>query len=69
MIGSGTGKMGTRRMRYCAQCGCELGMFDDRHYERTDTCGKAECERNARDEELARREEAHDELDKLNGWD
>ena len=66
---TGTGKMGTVAMRYCAFCGDELGMIDSRYYDRNDTCGKLICERWARDQARAEREEAHRDLDERMGWD
>jgi len=56
------------RMRFCWQCGEELGLIEDRNYDPMDTCGKRECEREAREAERARREEAHEELDRNMGW-
>src|SRR5690348_11005910 len=38
------------KMRHCWFCGDELGVIEDRHYQRGDTCGKPECEREARDQ-------------------
>lgn len=46
-IGSGTGMMGTRKERFCAQCGASLGFIDSCYYERGDTCGALQCERDA----------------------
>ncbi len=34
------------RMRFCFNCGEELGVYAD--YDPLDTCGKLECEREAR---------------------
>jgi hypothetical protein len=34
------------KMRHCFVCGEELGCYDD--YDPLDTCGKRECEREAR---------------------
>ena len=34
------------RMRHCFNCGCKLGYYSD--YDPLDTCGKNECEREAR---------------------
>ena len=56
------------KMRYCAQCGDELGVYEDRNHMRYDTCGKLECERAARDDALAEREEAHERLDRDMGY-
>lgn len=35
-------------MRYCFNCGEELGVMKSIDYDPLDTCGKAECEREAR---------------------
>lgn len=37
-------------------------------YDRLDNCGKQECEREARDAMQGEREEAHERLDRDNGW-
>lgn len=56
------------KMRRCWFCGVEIGLIEDRYYDRlTDTCGAPECEREMRfalDEE---REEAHRQLDEDRG--
>lgn len=46
-----------------------MGVIEDRYYRRGDTCGKAACERDARDAEHEARQEAHDKLDRDMGWD
>ena len=56
------------KMRYCWYCGEELGVIENRHYDRSDTCGKQECERAARDAARAEREESHERLDRDMGW-
>lgn len=56
------------KMRRCWNCGTEMGLIEDRHYERRDTCGKRECEREARDEAQAEREDAHEQLDRDGSW-
>jgi hypothetical protein len=58
----------TARMRHCWFCGDELGMIEDRNYERTDTCGKLECNRETREAARADRDEAHEQLDRDWGW-
>ena len=35
-----------KRMQYCFWCGEELGIYDN--YDNLDTCGKRECEKEAR---------------------
>jgi hypothetical protein len=56
----------TAKMRHCYFCGDELGVYAD--YDRFDTCGKKECDSDARDSLQAEREEAHEQLDRDNGW-
>lgn len=56
----------TAKMRHCYFCGAELGVYAD--HDRLDTCGKAECERDARDQGQQEREDAHERLDRDNGW-
>lgn len=56
------------RMRYCWVCGDELGIIEDRHYNRDDTCGKRECEREARLAAIDERNEAHERLDRDMGY-
>ncbi len=46
----------------------EMGLIDDRYFDRRDTCGRTECERAARDAEQAEREEAHERLDRDLGY-
>ena len=58
----------TRRMRYCCWCGDAIGLIEDRHYDRSDTCGKSECEREARHAARDERAEAHEQLDRDMGW-
>ena len=60
--------MSTAKMRHCFNCGAELGVFENRHYDRLDTCGAQECEREVRDMIRAEREEAHEKLDRDMGW-
>ena len=60
--------MNELKMRFCCVCGKELGMFSDRYYDRSDTCGKRECERVMRDMEAQERDEAHQRLDDDRGW-
>jgi hypothetical protein len=58
-----------KRERFCWVCGDSRGIIDDRNYLRSDTCGMPSCEREARDQERAEREEAHERLDRDRGWD
>lgn len=57
------------RLRHCCVCGAEMGLIQDRHYDRNDTCGKTDCEREMRDQHEAYRDEAHERLDRDMGWD
>lgn len=59
--------MGKERMQFCFNCGAEIGVFRAYHGD-INTCGAQECEREARNTEAARREEAHEQLDRDNGW-
>ena len=54
-------------MRHCYYCGEPLGRYRD--YDRLDTCGKSECERDVRETAQAERFEAHEQLDRDMGWD
>jgi len=45
-----------------------MGVIEDKYYDRSDTCGKRECEREARDQARAERDEAHEKLDRDMGW-
>lgn len=56
------------KMRYCCVCGEELGLIEDKHYDRSDTCGKQSCDREMRDAMQAERDEAHERLDRDMGW-
>lgn len=52
--------------RFCFNCGTPLGV--SAYFDPLDTCGAQECEREARDQVAAEREEAHEELDRERGW-
>lgn len=54
------------KMRHCFNCGAELGCYAD--YDRADTCGAQECNREARDSIAEERDDAHERLDRDNGW-
>lgn len=54
--------------RFCFYCGESMGFIENRHYDRRDSCGKRECAREERDAAEAEREEAHERLDRDNGW-
>lgn len=66
-----TGKQADRttaKMRFCWNCGAEMGVIERKFYDSRDTCGKSECEREARDATRAERDEAHEQLDRDMGW-
>jgi hypothetical protein len=54
------------KRQYCWWCGEELGVFIA--WGPRITCGKIECEREARYDEQAERQEAHEQLDRDMGW-
>jgi DNA-directed RNA polymerase subunit N (RpoN/RPB10) len=58
--------MGDAKMRRCFNCGRDIGVYAD--YDRRDTCGSQECERQARHDEQSERDEAHEQLDRDMGW-
>jgi hypothetical protein len=51
------------KLRHCWNCGDEMGVIEDRYYDRMDTCGKRECERAARYARESERAEAHRSVD------
>lgn len=55
------------KMQHCFNCGAELGVYDRMPGDR-DTCGAKECEREARDADVAERDQAHEQLDRYMGW-
>lgn len=54
--------------RYCWNCGKSLGAIETKFYDRRDTCGARECERESRDAYREEREDAHRYLDDRMGW-
>lgn len=54
------------KMRYCFNCGEELGRYND--YDRFDHCGERECAREAYNAHEEMREQAHEELDRQLGY-
>ena len=58
--------MGKMRMQHCFNCGAEIGVYTD--HEPLDTCGKRECEREARNQTEMERADAHERLDDDMGW-
>lgn len=59
--------MGQPKMRNCFYCGEELGVSS--WSDPFDHCGKQECASEAQYAERSEREEAHERLDRDNGWD
>jgi hypothetical protein len=53
----------TTQMRYCWNCGKEMGVYADRDYDSSDTCGAIECEREARHAAREEREETRRRLE------
>ncbi len=60
--------MDKAKMRHCWYCGAELGMIENKYYDRTDTCGRSECDRELRHQMAAERDDAHEQLDRDMGW-
>ena len=58
--------MKANKLRHCWFCGAELGNYAD--YDRYDTCGKPECDRETRLAIEEERREAHENLDRERGW-
>ena len=58
--------MNAPKERFCPNCGESLGVYPN--WDRYDTCGARECEREMREEIRYEREEAHDRLDQEMGW-
>jgi hypothetical protein len=58
----------TTKERFCWYCGDSMGLIESRYYDRRDTCGKLECQREERAAYQEEREEAHRELDERMGW-
>ena len=56
------------KQRYCWVCGDDMGIIENRLWDRRDTCGKLECNRAAADAERERREQSHRDLDDRMGW-
>lgn len=59
--------MAKERMQYCFNCGAELGIYRPEPGD-IECCGKRECMREMRDAYAQEREEAHEDLDRENGW-
>jgi hypothetical protein len=58
----------TAKQRYCWNCGEDMGFIENRYYDKHDTCGKLECQREAQAMYREEREEAHRDLDERMGW-
>lgn len=58
------------RVRHCWYCGADMGFIEDRYYNRLDTCGESECDREARNAWEDERREAHERVDRNfdGGW-
>ena len=58
------------KVRYCWNCGEDMGFIENRYYDRMDTCGKRECEREARNAFEEERQRLHDAVDDYysGGW-
>lgn len=56
------------KRHHCWNCGADMGVWDRRYCDSTDTCGKQECERAAREAVEQQRDEAHEQLDRDLGW-
>lgn len=54
------------KLRHCFNCGKPVGTYAD--WDRLDTCGERQCEREARYVRDAERDEAHEKLDRDMGW-
>lgn len=57
------------KMQYCFNCGAECGVFEHFYHRDLVTCGKGECEREAReqaryDDDMARERAAEDGYDR-----
>ncbi len=59
--------MKEKKMRHCFTCGTEIGRYTD--YDNLDTCGEPECNREAQNVASMQRQDAHEQLDRDNGWD
>lgn len=60
--------MMSSKERFCCYCGESLGVLEAKHYDRNDTCGNRECEREVAGMMQEDREEAHEQLDRDMGW-
>lgn len=58
-----------RKVSHCENCGADLGGPVERYANEMVTCGARECEREARDQEVMRRDAAHEQLDRDMGYE
>lgn len=58
--------MKVAKERFCFNCGASMGVYAD--YDRMDDCGRRECVQAYRDVAAEEREQAHEQLDRDNGW-
>lgn len=56
------------KIKHCEYCGTDLDGEVERWPGEIITCGSRECERWARNQERAERDEAHERLDRDMGW-
>lgn len=56
------------KMRFCFNCGEELGFYSAAYENRFEACSKLECQREERDAYQQEREEAHEQLDRDLGY-
>lgn len=54
------------KMRHCCVCGKDIGVYAG--WDRYDTCGELECDREVRHQLEYERAEAHEELDRNLGY-
>lgn len=59
----------SRSISHCENCGADLGRPVVKYPHDFITCGSRECEREARNQEIEAREQAHEQLDRDMGWD
>jgi hypothetical protein len=58
------------KVRHCWNCGANMGFIENRYFDRMDTCGARDCEREARNAFEEDRQAAHDAVDDYygGGW-
>ena len=60
--------MSKPKRHFCFNCGEDLGIYAAYHGD-IQNCGKAECNREERYQYEAESAEAHEKLDRDNGWE